>query len=1609
MVMKHFLRTSSSYETRAVISNIILLSMIDRIDRVLCLNLSIALLFFFMIQEKSIGQSVQELPIRATINATNPDATVVGGQYPSPNGHAYIWIDGALNQLPLPENASISAVEAVANDTSIAAGWFSFQGSSRAIKWVDGEYHILPSPPDNISIATAISDDGSIVLGSSSSLEMWINSERFTLPLLGGNVIGGAYALSGDGSRIVGYQSTAGNVLTRTNRPVIWKNQQPSYLELPAGYDQGIAFSISRNGEYVAGYAFTENSELPENYTYYVWHNGNVIDIGLPANHFNPRTFNNNAIGISNDGKVVVGRYQKLRETDEGSNTWGASFIWTEQGGMKDFVHYLSDDLNFDTERPLFTVRDLTPDGRIAVATASHFSSTTGPIRPLIIYLQDPDRELIVNSVADRALSTNATHCATGQFVTIDGEMKPECTLRAAIQLANRFASRDSVSFNIPGDSPFTIQLASALPAIDQPLVVDATTQEGYNGIPLINLRGNVTNAFIIRGGDTTLRGFSIGGFNGTAIRIEVKGGNIIQANHIGTDAAGNSAIANGRGVNILHSPDNIIGGNLEGEGNVISGNIVEGVYLFGAASKNNVVSGNRIGTNRDGTAALRNRVGVRLENSPDNIIGGTTDIVGQGPGNLISGNTDTRPNIKMSDVRTGIGVLIDGNSAKGNRIQGNLIGTDHTGQQAIGNGFVGVFIYNAPKNLIGGDEASHGNLISANSDQNVQIFGEQAVENIVAGNVIGPNVDGTVSLTEKARGVGILFASRNRIGGVTSTPGTAPGNLISGNAEGGVVLAGINPEALPPEVEDVEVGIASENVIAGNLIGTNKAGTSALANRTGVVAIYDAYKTQIGGDQAGYRNVISGNEVGVILADTAGGLGPHESIIAGNYIGTTINGNEPLGNGGPGIMLSTLSFFITESTGITGVRIGGTTNASRNIIAGNKEKQIDILGPMSAGTVIMNNYIGVLANGQAGQDPEDSEFGILINSNEVLIGADHNENVAPNVVGGNEYGIVLVGGGNIVSQNKIGTNPGGTTAVANRTGVWVLGDRNILAENTISGNTNYGVMIGQAPESPAFQETFFDPEMTTIIKNNIGTNAQVRNALGNGLGVEGAGVMFWRGKSLHMYMNVLSGNHHGVHINNSSFESGTRMAANFIGVGGMIPNEIEDVIALPEFVPIPNRGDGVHVTNGRVYLTNKPEIELLEEIELGNFIQNNIGAGVRRTGSNMSAALEIKSNLFFGNTGLGIDIGPVGPGAGSDFHDPPVLMQPVFVDELARLRGVSGTSGGLQLYTTPICHPSGYGEGRLHLSDHDRQVSAGEEFSADISLPGNLRVGFYITALLTNGSRTSEFSQCMRIASEEKYQEQLLDELAENALTLLRLTLELEDSRPEKAQKMAGIFEDVRALIYAVEFDLPADHNNFEGSARATDGSEITPNTIDTTMYWTLGAVNVPDPLYNLCLNVDGMVYMQEYERHVLVHRNGIGSPWKPMDTSTNPNGSLCADGLSAFGDIAIAAHDDSIPTFVDPDEHLHFIPESFTLLQNYPNPFNPSTVIGYALPESGDVLLEVYDMLGRRIAALVNEYKEAGRYTITFNAGTLSSGVYIYRITTGEHIAVRRMMMMK
>ncbi|MDP3684017.1 MAG: carboxypeptidase regulatory-like domain-containing protein, partial [Ignavibacteria bacterium] len=86
-----------------------------------------------------------------------------------------------------------------------------------------------------------------------------------------------------------------------------------------------------------------------------------------------------------------------------------------------------------------------------------------------------------------------------------------------------------------------------------------------------------------------------------------------------------------------------------------------------------------------------------------------------------------------------------------------------------------------------------------------------------------------------------------------------------------------------------------------------------------------------------------------------------------------------------------------------------------------------------------------------------------------------------------------------------------------------------------------------------------------------------------------------------------------------------------------------------------------------------------------------------------------------------------------------------------------------------------------------------------------------------------------------------------------------------------------------------------------------------------------------------------------------------------------------------------------------------NYALSQNYPNPFNPSTSISYQLPTNGLVTIKVYNVIGKEIATLVNEFQQSGNYSKEFNANGLTSGVYFYTIKSGSFSATKKMILMK
>jgi hypothetical protein len=500
-------------------------------------------------------------------------------------------------------------------------------------------------------------------------------------------------------------------------------------------------------------------------------------------------------------------------------------------------------------------------------------------------------------------------------------------SLRDAITNANATPGPDTIVFNIPGAGVKTINLLTSLPDITDPIVIDATTQPGYAGAPLVELDGLTAgtngNGLVIKAGSSTVRGLAIVNFTANnGIWLNACNNNTIQANYLGVGANGTTAKPNTRGLLLTNSSNNLIGGATATTRNVISGNRTNGIEIDGDA---NVIQGNFIGTNAAGTAALPNEDGVLIANdaSTNNVLGGTA----AGAGNLISGNRDD-------------GIFTIGASTT---IQGNLIGTDVTGTDAIPN-WRGIQAM-GPNMLIGGLVAGARNLISANSITGVKI---QGAGSKLQGNYLGTDVTGTLLLGNTFHGV---LASGNALVG-----GTVPEarNIISNDAFANVGL---------------EFNIAGPATVQGNYIGTDVTGTRALGNTGGGIDITSSGNL-IGGLVAGAGNVISGNVFGIRLGGfSAPVVG---NVIQGNIIGLNATGSGPLPNAHMGIWIEQVS----NNT------IGGTQSGAGNKIAFNDGPGVSAFSgnrnSVRGNSIFSNSGLGIDlgANGVTANDSNDGDTG---------------------------------------------------------------------------------------------------------------------------------------------------------------------------------------------------------------------------------------------------------------------------------------------------------------------------------------------------------------------------------------------------------------------------------------------------------------------------------------------------------------------------------------------------------------------------------------------------------------------------------------------------------
>jgi hypothetical protein len=435
-------------------------------------------------------------------------------------------------------------------------------------------------------------------------------------------------------------------------------------------------------------------------------------------------------------------------------------------------------------------------------------------------------------------------------------------------------------------------------------------------------------------------------------------------------------------------------------------------------------------------------------------------------------------------------GIIIDATlvAASGNVVRGNHIGVNSnatTVPHATQN--VGIYVgHGASGNTIGGDDPGERNIISGNRGSGVELHAAGTTGNLVIGNRIGTNGAASNDIPNVMHGVRIYGgATGNTIGGDNTVGplGQCGGecNVISGNNMCGVMIRGVDQPT-------------ASNVISGNYIGLNLLAGAAIPNLQGGVCIESSASNTIGGDSAGERNVISGNDAQGVIITGATSTG---NSVVGNYIGLKRDGLTPNAN----------NFVAVElSSGANGNYIGGSAAGEGNVISGNDGNGIEINGENCDGNIVLGNFIGTDSTGSIGVGNSSQGIAIYNGADNTIIGGD--ETGQGNVISDNDnYGITVNGAstGTVIQGNRIGTDATGTADLGNSLGVGLrsgatgnwIGGSSAAAGNLISGSGGDGIRIDGASTTG-----------NVVAWNRIGTDATGRASIANGQ----HGVFVWDG-----------------------------------------------------------------------------------------------------------------------------------------------------------------------------------------------------------------------------------------------------------------------------------------------------------------------------------------------------------------------------------------------------------------------------------------------------------------------------------------------------------------
>lgn len=889
-------------------------------------------------------------------------------------------------------------------------------------------------------------------------------------------------------------------------------------------------------------------------------------------------------------------------------------------------------------------------------------------------------------------LAACASRASAATFIVTITNDSGAGSLRQAILDANASADPDVIVFNIAPGGLQTIAPASALPDLTQPVTLDATTQPGFAGRPIIELNGigAGANGLRILASGCTVRGLVINRVPGDGILL-IGGGSIIAGNFIGTDASGTVAQANnGRGVKIEGSSNNRIGGTTTADRNVISGNFTAGVEIFrdefagGPIPSGNVILGNFIGADATGTTNVFNGGnGINLLGASDTVVGGTAP----GAGNLIRGIFQ--------------GILL-GNSRRttGTRIEGN---------QILHNSFGLSFAGLAQNNLVGGTAPGAGNVIAFQTSQGIAIGGFGVTNNAIRGNSIHSNGQQGGQL-----GIDLAFdgVTLNDAGDADTGDNWRQNFPVLNTATGTATAVTVNGtlNSLPDRNYFLDFFSSSRRHVTGYGEGEKYLGsTTVLTDGSGNVSFTaNLAATLLGRHVTATATDDTGNSSEFGLAITAVSTAPGQTF-------TVINTN----NNGAGSLRDAIEQANAVITSGDLIRFNIPGSGPFTIYP--SPPLPEIADPLAVDGTTQPGYTGTplieLSGASAG-------IGVTADGLRITAGGSAVRGLALNRFASD--GIELIGAGNNRIENcYLGLNPSGTNAPGNTSrGLFINNSPdNVISGNVISGNRTHGI------------------EMT-------GTNATNNAVFGNviGLGVNGADLgNVQQGLQINSAANVIGGTTAvarnviaGNNGNGISFPaagaSNNLVQGNLIGLDANL-----DARA--------NSGSGVTISGASRNTVGGSAPGAANTIAFNGF------DGVFVNSGNRNAIL---NNSIFLNGDLGVDLGATGVTANdagdgdsgaNNLQNFPLITAATNAEGVTIIVGTLNSQANsnytVQFFFSDACDPTGNGEGQNFLGTTSVTADGSGNAAFNVTIP-TTTPGRFVTASATDAAgNTSEFGPC--------------------------------------------------------------------------------------------------------------------------------------------------------------------------------------------------------------------------------------------------------------------------